>query len=368
MRLLRRLTLGMLGAGVVLEALGWLLPVPGFVTRDIAHFKIQTLVVVALALSYLITAVLFAYGARGFKPQMRRSYQILVVSMVFFGVINFQYPVLRYLSVIPGPWNDYGLSLMVVVPGIILHYAAARHFARVLGVSGQWMSVRLMMVVGGLAAFIGLFIPHVHEFSDWWFALHQVVAVAAAVMHVFAAGILLVVLREIGASYKPAIRWWMAGSWVAGIAYLHVMIAALSGQHNQYTLQGATVAPFILDAVIYLVAGYQFASIRFKGLLAPVPSGANGLSIIDAVVGAASLISNPSKVNDELNILRQITAGLAPGAELSAVDRKRLVWLYLALENYLVKHERLRTFTREGLRARLSEPVLREVEQAVMSA
>jgi hypothetical protein len=49
---------------------------------------------------------------------------------------------------------------------------------------------------------------------------------------------------------------------------------------------------------------------------------------------------------------------------LSAEDTERLVWLYLALENYLVKFERLSTFTREGLRARLSEPVLRAVERA----
>jgi hypothetical protein len=74
-----------------------------------------------------------------------------------------------------------------------------------------------------------------------------------------------------------------------------------------------------------------------------------GTSAVDAVTYLASLASNPREIDLILDDLRQVTAHMTPGTQLSEADQKRLADVYTKLTDYLVEKESLRKFTREEL-------------------
>lgn len=77
-------------------------------------------------------------------------------------------------------------------------------------------------------------------------------------------------------------------------------------------------------------------------------------SIIDKVVYTASLASNQSEIDTQLDTLRIITA-TSGGRELTAEQTTKLEELQTWLEEYLVKRERLRLFTHESLAVQIDQ-------------
>lgn len=82
---------------------------------------------------------------------------------------------------------------------------------------------------------------------------------------------------------------------------------------------------------------------------------------LDLVTYAAGLASNQTDISPLLDTVRNVTARLDPTKSLSATDQQKLLGVYLHLEAYLTTKEAIRTFTKEGLRKRIAEPLLAQL-------
>ncbi|HSE29630.1 MAG TPA: hypothetical protein VLA77_03550 [Candidatus Saccharimonadales bacterium] len=358
MKNLRLYVLGLVAAIIVIEIVLFLLPAPSFIS-DIQSYKTSFLIVSLFSAFYFGSALLFLYGIYDLRPEMRKSYQIITASMAFFGIVNLQYPVLIYAGLIPGVWTTYGGSLLIIIPGVIMHYWGVRHLARTLGVKTGVTSFQLLAFSMIAACGVVFLLPHVKEIPEFWFGIHQISATVNLVLNLFTALILLSIIKIIGPTYKASLRWFTAGVILSTIGFLHVVVAALFGQNNAYTDQGATAAPFIIVALFYFVSGYYFCKIRFFGL-DEKQNTSHG--IVDAIVTIASLVSYQKDIDELLERMRNITAQLSPGEKLSQMDEKALVVIYLQIEQYLINYEKLKSFTKDSLRARLSVDAIKTIE------
>lgn len=353
MRRLRWYLFAITASAILLEALLFLVPAPAFIT-NVQEFKSQLIVVSSFSIFYFAAAVLFLYGMYEFKPEMRRSYLIITSSMAFFGFVNLQYPLLLNTGHIPGPWVTYGGSLLIIIPGVIMHYWGVRHVAKTLGLTNASTSVTVMLATMILLAGVVMFLPHLREIPEFWFAAHQIAAVANFVLNLFSALILVAIVQNVGASYQPAFRWLKASVIVSTLGFAHIIVAALFGQDTAYTRAGTTAAPFIVVSLLYAMAGYYFCKVRLYGqhdTQTIVP----GQGMLDAVISTANLISDPREVDNLLDGVRRVTAKLGPNEALTPTDSQQLADIYLQLEDYLLHREKLKTFTKNGLRARLNE-------------
>lgn len=84
---------------------------------------------------------------------------------------------------------------------------------------------------------------------------------------------------------------------------------------------------------------------------------------IDMVVYASGLVSNIGDIDPFLDKMRIITSQLGPDQEPTPADRRELLEIYIAVEEYLVTKEPLRQFTKEQVRSRLSPELRTELEK-----
>jgi hypothetical protein len=80
-------------------------------------------------------------------------------------------------------------------------------------------------------------------------------------------------------------------------------------------------------------------------------SSSTDRELIDSIVYLASLASNPRAVDNQLDVLRQITAQNADGV-LSPTEKSRLGQLKTELATYLISSDPLRQFTQESVQRR----------------
>jgi DNA-binding transcriptional regulator YbjK len=81
-------------------------------------------------------------------------------------------------------------------------------------------------------------------------------------------------------------------------------------------------------------------------------------TVLDALVYFASLASNPSGLDVELDRVRVVTASISPG-EAPTKDQERVLYdVYLQVERYLTTKEVMRKFTKEELRSKLGTSVV----------
>lgn len=71
--------------------------------------------------------------------------------------------------------------------------------------------------------------------------------------------------------------------------------------------------------------------------------------LIDSVSFLASLVSDPVVIGPRLDVLREITAKLQPGATLTPGQQQQLIDVRLSLTDHLLHHDKLRSFTPETL-------------------
>lgn len=358
MKKLRAYVWGLLAATLAIEAILFTLPAPSFVT-DLQTYKTSFLIVSLFSAFYFSAAILFLYGIKGFRPEMRKSYLIITASMAFFGIVNLQYPILIYAGLIPGVWTTFGGSLLIIIPGVIMQYWGIRHIAQTLGIKNSFMSLQLLVFVLLASCAMTILIPHVKEIPEFWFGLHQVAATVDLILNLFTAVILYNVIKTVGPTYLPSLRWFFAGIVVSVLGFLHVIIAALFGQNNAYTEQGTTALPFILVAIMYFVSGYYFCKIPYLGYN---KRSNKGHEIVDAIITIASLVSYQKDIDPSLEQMRNITARISPDQELANTDENALVKIYLDIEQYLINYEKLKNFSQDSLRARLSVEAVRVIE------
>jgi len=76
-------------------------------------------------------------------------------------------------------------------------------------------------------------------------------------------------------------------------------------------------------------------------------------SLLDRISYTASLVTNPSEVDNLLDTLRDVSAHINPSQPLSSYEEARLLELQKNLETYLVTQEKIRSFTPESLRLQI---------------
>lgn len=343
---------------VLIEVTLFFIPVPANVT-DVQAFKSSFLVVSLFSAFYFAAALMFLFGLADFRQEMRKSYIIITASMAFFGIVNLQYPVLLYAGLIPGEWTTYGGSLLIIIPGVIMHYAGIRKMATSLKLNSRFLAVSSVLFAIAVASIGVVFLPHIKEIPELWFGVHQIGATINLVLNIFTTVIVCVILQVVGSAYKTALRWFLAALILSSLGFLHIIIAALFGQNNAYTEQGLTAVPFIIVALMYFISGYYFSRIRFYKAKPD-----SGFAIVDAIVTIAALASNKNEIDEPLDKMRKMTASLNRSHPLSATESAELIKIYLQIEDYLVKKERLKSFTQNSLRARLSSEAIRIIENS----
>lgn len=79
-------------------------------------------------------------------------------------------------------------------------------------------------------------------------------------------------------------------------------------------------------------------------------------SVVDIVIYATSLASNPVLVEPYTEKLREITAKIQPGEKkISSEIQSALAVLYLEIEKYLIEKEPVKKMTTEALRENIKE-------------
>jgi hypothetical protein len=91
------------------------------------------------------------------------------------------------------------------------------------------------------------------------------------------------------------------------------------------------------------------------------PQRGNISTILDMVIYAAGLVSDPRQIDPLLDKVRGLTSSLKPGQELARDQEALLVGVYLELEDYLVTKEPVRSFSREVLRRHLNSDLIKLV-------
>lgn len=85
-------------------------------------------------------------------------------------------------------------------------------------------------------------------------------------------------------------------------------------------------------------------------------------SAIDLVTYAAGLASDQTSFDPALDTVRSITSMLEAGQTPSAEDEKKLLNVYLQIEQYLTTSDPVRKFAKDDLRAHLNTELRQQLE------
>ena len=85
-------------------------------------------------------------------------------------------------------------------------------------------------------------------------------------------------------------------------------------------------------------------------------------SALDLANTAASMASNPSDIQRQVDDIQMIASGLPSGALLPPEDEAALFDIYLQIEHYLTTADPIRAFNKEDLRRKASRGLLARLE------
>jgi hypothetical protein len=170
--------------------------------------------------------------------------------------------------------------------------------------------------------------------------------------------------QVIGVAYVNRFAWVLLASIinVATIGLLNTLIVAIMGQEPLWAIVWIVVLPAAISSLFFLRASYvandlaDFADTQERAVARnffgkPLQHDKKRTaSSIDIVMVAASLVSNPVKIDLILDKVRVVTSQMEPGRRLPSQKEQIVMKAYLGIEDYLVQKEPLRSFRREELR------------------
>lgn len=308
-----------------------------------------------------VAAGLFVYSMRSFRKELRHAYAVLCVGIVLFGLAQVQFPLASYIDA--SFWYVDGFIGLPYLAAVLCIFLGVRSVARILDIGTRWASFRWLLGASIVIPFLVAILPHAS--SDLTTA--QLIGTNAltafdAVFLLFAVMTIIRIRQFIGPRYVHAMTWLAiacAANIAAGIHYIVVNLVTTS-TFNWYFYDAMTAETFFVASVLLVYAGYTMVmvdrskqlmhahTIHTNRIVAP-----NGLPLVDIITYLASLASKPQEIDPTLDILRDVTSQLHSGQRLSKEDEKKLMDVYRAVENYLVKNEPLRIFTIQELNSRL---------------
>lgn len=341
------------------------LPEPVGSARTGAEFGLYMYVTFATTMVFITAAVLFLRGLGDFTAKLKRAYGWLCLGLIFYGLAQFQIPLLTLIGQAESLWTRSGLIAIPFLVALISLYWGMRQFARLLGVKSIWTSFWFVLLVSTVAAVGSIFLPHFGEASAE-VAFDSAVAFSTWGMGLISASTILAIKTKRIASviYTNALAWMMLAFTGIGVVGLHYIVSILLiGDRADYSESAALLTTYLFAGFIFIRAAYAFNVIgeqpassaterNFFGRPLTPPMSDEATSI-DIVVYAGQLASNPQAVEGILDDLRVVTAIHQP-SQLTAEDHARLKQVYLNLETYLITKEPIRKFTQQSLRSEIA--------------
>jgi hypothetical protein len=332
----------------ILVALGTLLlPIPDSWEQSQLLYHIQLIIAVFLPTLHILAAIYILQGLQGFKPELHHSYRLIAYGIILIGFALMQSAIVSIFVLWDSWWLTSGLITLPYIIAMAIIYRGSRTFYSTLGIRSLWRSFwpGIMLVLTPVVIIVIL--PHRPQpFDEWMFDLGQAMFVLTASFSLLVALTLGAVIRYVSPAYGRVLKWLVAGICIEVIIIGSSAPARLLALNIQETF-GFLQNLLIFAGIPYFVAGYLFYQ-----LTADTRSVAHRQSAtaIDVVLYTASLVSSPQYIQPVLDEVRVVTASLKPGQPLTDDDQMKLANTYLELEAYLVKWERLRTFSADQLR------------------
>ena len=339
-----------------LAAVASFLPLPQQITPEEASTLRSTISFLTfLQVITLGITGLFLIGLKGFKTAFKRSYyficlgQIIGVATavaVYSGVYisSYTYPEVEVVATI------IGFVIAIISASFI--FTGIRYFAHLLRVQASALSpyVVLPLLIIVMAG-VWLFSPYIPiAVSELLFHL-QIMLMAAYSLLTLLLGIAILQVRQItGVRYRRPLAWFAAYLLFTGSAVAISILSEFIGL-NPLFQQGIFLL-YIISTMTLVCAGLSFNKITRQREI----SQFNNSSAIDLLTYMASYASSPQDIDVILDEMRAVTAAKSKdNAAYSSRDIHKLINVYRGLENYLITKEPLRIFTKDSLRAMLSE-------------
>lgn len=302
---------------------------------------------------FLSAAWYFLSSLKSFKVGLKVAYYLLAAGIVLYSLVLAQLFITLFIDL----ENQLILrNAMFLVPyglASFLAYLGMRKFARLLDVKSIWTSFLFVLLAASVAAGLATFLPIPSDLlavvDEMTIDIIMATLVWCTVFATMAAIVAAQVRQAISPTYKSAMGWTIAALVILALSAVHELVVKVYFSLTDYAASDYAPLLFVLTGVAFLRAGLAFNETQQRTLQLP-PNA----TPVDIVVATASLVSKPKVVDTELDKLRSITAK-SPNTQLTTQDTKTLTDVYLYLEDYLVNHEPLSKFSREGLRESLPE-------------
>lgn len=358
---------------IIASALTPLMPIPkNWPPAYNSLFYFQLIINIIMAFTHLGAAALFVTNLDVYKAKLRRAYSILAAGILITGMSALQVTVLAAVLPADSPYLKSGATILpFVLSGVIL-YLGVRAFARLVGSKHIAQRAWVAFPIGLAGALLSTFLPHVPYANVPELGIDATVGISvwSGTLILLASWLALHIKANTGAHYTKAMAWLASALFFTSIAFFYqVLYVLISNDLNIYLSLGSGILTTV-SGFVWIRAGYAFALTKYYSedlslmqfLFATAKATkAKPRTAIDMVTHAASLASNTQDIDPMLDKVRVITSKLEPGQSPSAEDTRRLVEVYVAIEEYLITKETVRNYTRQELRSLLDPRLLKMI-------
>lgn len=294
----------------------------------------------------------FSKSLESFKPKLRKAYILLCIGVVAFGMAQAQLVPVSYLNA--QWWLNNGFFTLPYMASFIFMFLGMRQFVKAIEFRTVWASWPVASAVSvGVAVLLAL-IPHQPSpLADGQYITVVVFTTIVSVFFAFAAAAALALRREIGQLYVKGLTWLAAGLLVGVIGGLHYVFVEMFVRVDWYYTGNLTVMFMFIASTFILYGGYSLREIaEIASNYKPSRVSPDPLVFVEVVTYVSGLVSRPSELDVMLDDLRAVTSQIdATQKGLSDRQQQAVINVYRQVEDYLVRSEHLRIYSRDRLRA-----------------
>lgn len=352
---------GSVGALAISELSGLLL------ANQTAIVRVSMIFSVAAVLLNLIAIPLFLIGLKRFRIELRQAYITLCIGIGIFGLAQVQLPIVNLNE--SGFWVDSGAIAIPYLLGVLCIFWSMRMLSQLLAIKSLWSSGLLALLVTAVISLLAALLPHVHvTIDELSYDIALTLSIWNSVFITFAAILVFKVRRKIGLSYVNSMDWLFRSLAILSFAGWHYtamqLVFTVGDWYYDYSI---AILPFVAGAFTLMIAGFTFGAIDVQQrqgtspsplpdeIAEKVPTVLSPSQELEVVLYVTNLVSNPTEIDTALNDVRLIVSRIQPGQDPSSEDQKMLDAIYAKLEDYLLRRDPLRVFTKDELRKRISK-------------
>lgn len=356
-------------ASLLVSLATFLIPTPSGADRLIFH--ISTALPVFNVGVLISGVVLFATSLKSFKLRLRRAYVVLFVGFILFTLGALQFPIITIFNLFDTPYATQGFTDIIYIVGTFLAFLGLWLYARLVEIKNIWTSLPAIFGVVAVVIIGAVVLPHVpvdipekgFKFLLAFNAWEGFFLGASAVMA-------LLIKRRTNTIYTRAMAWMVIAFSFCSLGVVLIMLAFRTmGLHTWYLGLNIYLLPFTAAAVAWFKSAEAFRNMAAGAAIPLVnvqgehdffgnPKGVvSGRSVIcaDVITFLVSLCSDTSKIDQQLDDMRFITARKGPDEPLTTEEQEKLARVYLSVERYLVEKDPVRNFSRQQLRDLVNE-------------